>query len=106
MRSVSYCPHCGGLIRLRPDPLNLTPRQRQIYDLVKKRPRTRQQLWDVLYGDRPNDGPCEKVITVLIHNLNQQLKPYEVAIRSDTRGCYAGTYYLIDLDADAIRQSA
>jgi hypothetical protein len=89
------------------DPLELTPRQRQIYELLKVRPRTRQQLWIMLYENVPGDGPGEKIIYVLVNQLNKRLKPYGSAIRSERRGPYLGTYYLTGAEhADPVRKSA
>lgn len=105
--SLSHCPHCGVWQQQRDDPLDLTPRQRQIFDLVKKRPRSREQLWTVLYESNLNDGPTAKVIHVLIYQLNRRLRRYGMAIRCDCRGPYMGTYYLADLiNADPILESA
>ena len=86
------CNQCGQVIVPGSRQMRLTFSQRRIYNAVKKRPRTVEQLHDLLYGDDPNGGPGVRIIYVMVNQANKVLKNYGLKLRSIDRN-----YFIVEI---------
>jgi len=85
MKAFHYCQHCGNLSL--PKDVKLTPKQRQILELMLRRPQmSSEQLCGVL-SIRPN------TLHVHLSNLNRELRNHGIFVRSSTE--YSTSYRLI-----------
>lgn len=55
--------------------MKLTPIPQKIYDLVRKRPRTKTELIEQIWWVHPQDAPMPSVIKAHIWHANRVLKP-------------------------------
>lgn len=81
MEDVKRCACCGQVIPPSQTKLHLSPYQRRVYDAVRERPRSTQELRTLLYGAYAI-APGEKTIHVIVSQLNRRLKPYGVRLRN------------------------
>ena len=88
-QNIARCHACGPPILPQRDALGLTPHQQMIYNAVRLRPCTAQQLHDLLYADDANGGPDPKIIHVFVNQMNRKLRPWYFMIKA-----YNHTYYL------------
>lgn len=101
MSDVAHCAQCGRALPPPAGRLQLTPQQRYVYEAVKERPRSCEQLRIILWGISP-DAACEKAIHVVVYHLNKRLKPHGLMLRSINR-----RYYITNTpNADPIVKSA
>jgi hypothetical protein len=87
---IVRCEECGLPIPPAENTLSLTPQGKMIYHAVRTRPRTLEQLHNLLYGHDPNGGPDIKIIHVLINQANKKLKSRGLMLRAINR-----IYYLM-----------
>ena len=104
--TMEICPTCGQTI---PPRFQITGRvSRRLVEIVVKRRDgiTRGELTALLYAEDPNGGPqSENIVSVLIHNINEQLAPQGYRIRG-IRGGPGSRYYLEPLNGDTISEPA
>jgi hypothetical protein len=74
--------------------MNLTPIPQQIYDLVRRRPRTKTELIAAIWWIHPQDAPDPSTIKAHIWHANQTLRNRGEAIRS-TRGTHCEMPYRV-----------
>lgn len=89
--------------------MHLTKTQKQIYDLVKQRPRTPRELIEAIHWQHPQDMPDIFVIKAHIWHLNQKLRSQGVCIRGSWGGDTkdrGSVYELRKLDGDSISKPA
>lgn len=65
----------------------MTPIEQQIYELVRKRPRTATELMAAIWWIHPQDAPQRANIKAHVWHLNRTLKPKGEIIRA-TRGSH------------------
>lgn len=99
MDDYKCCSRCKR--PLLPRGYQLSPQQRTIYQAVKERPRTPEQLRIILWGADPNGGPGEKTIHVIINQMNHKLKDYGVKVRA-----IGHRYYIVATHGDAVLKRA
>jgi hypothetical protein len=77
------CPHCGAAIV--PERLPLTPVQRRIVDVVRRRGAiSAEDLRCAVWADDEDNGPLnDKTLRVHIHLLNQRLAGYGLCVRAN-----------------------
>jgi hypothetical protein len=69
----------------------LPPIKQRILDAVRRRPRSAEELREIVWADDPNGGPEDRrVVHVHVWQLNRLLMPYGFAIRA---GRGAGAVY-------------
>jgi|HubBroStandDraft_2_1064218.scaffolds.fasta_scaffold618831_1 hypothetical protein len=56
----------------------LTPIGQQIYDLVKRRPRTADELLALIWQIHPQDAPRRSAIKAHVWHINRRLKGYRI----------------------------
>jgi len=81
---IKRCPCCGQVVLPPPARLHLTPQQQRIWDAVKLRPRTTEELRAVLYGGYAR-APVEKAVHVVVYQLNRRLQPFGIKLRNPGR---------------------
>lgn len=60
----------------------MTPTEQLIFDAVQERPRRREELWQLIWGDDPDGGPLTpNALWMHISNLNKKLAPHAQAVR-------------------------
>lgn len=66
--------------------MRLTPTQQQIYDLVRRRPRTADEIISALWWVHPQDAPKRSCIKAHVWHLNQRLKAHGERVCGDWGG--------------------
>lgn len=66
--------------------MKLTPIPQQIYDLVRVRPRTVDELIAAIWWIHPQDAPRRSTIKAHVWHANQRLKPFNQRIVGDWGG--------------------
>jgi len=86
MMRAEICSHCGQPIP--PTGLHLPPIKQRIYDAVQRCPDiSAEELRCVVWADDPNGGPEDrKVLHVNIAQMNFQLRPHGIMVRSQGGG--------------------
>lgn len=84
MGDIKRCACCGQVIPPSHYKLRLSPYQQRIYDAVRDRPRSTDELRALLYGSYAV-APGEKTIHVIVSQLNRRLKPYGIKLRNPQR---------------------
>ena len=92
---ATRCETCGRWIPPSTRGVELAFQGRQIYLAVKKRPRSTEQLHQLLYADDPNGGANIKTIHVIVAQANRILKTRGVRLRA-----IRGIYYLVKVDEE------
>ncbi len=81
---TKVCPHCGHPMPADEVTLMLTPRQRQLYEIVRDAGIagiSARDILDKMYADEPNGGPdTANIISVFAHHANVRLKPFGLEI--------------------------
>jgi hypothetical protein len=78
---VKRCPQCGQVVLPPPARMRLSPQQQRIWDAVRERPRSTDELRALLYGSYAI-APADKTLHVVISQLNRRLRPYGVKLRN------------------------
>ena len=87
---MTTCPLCRQVIALAR--LQLPPIKQRIFETVVKHPGiAAEELRAIVWCEDPNGGPEDRrVLHVHVHQLNQLLAPYGIAVRA---GKGAGAVY-------------
>lgn len=85
------CPCCNGIGEIeQKSPVQLTPMQFRIYDIVRRSPHGIEgpQLVDRVYADRADGGPdfASRSVHVQIKNMNERLAMAQENIHASSRG--------------------
>jgi hypothetical protein len=80
------CPTCGSPIM--PEGLQLPKTKARILEAVRRRPDiSAEELRTIVWADDPAGGPEDrKVLHVHVSQLNRQLAPYGIMVRSQGGG--------------------
>ena len=73
-------------------PPRLTPVQQQIYDLVRRGPKTATELMGFIYWMHPAEAPHRSTIKANVWHMNQRLRARGECIRAE-RGRHRETPY-------------
>ncbi len=81
--SLKTCLCCGQII---PPAIVLPPIRQRIYDAVRRRPRTADELRSIAWRDDPDCGPATwKTIYAHVYLLNRSLRQHGLAVRRPWR---------------------
>ena len=79
----------------------MTPIERQIYDLVRRRPRTASELMALVWQLHPQDAPDRSNIKSHVWHMNRELRARGEMIRSVRGSHVEEPYRLLRLDDGA-----
>jgi hypothetical protein len=100
---LELCPLCMQPLLPKGDDLGLSPQQRQMYDAVKRFPKTTAELHDVLWPDEgKRRSPGDKAVHVIVNQSNERLRQHGLMLRN-----LEGKYFIVAIPhADTISKPA
>jgi hypothetical protein len=96
------CPCCGQVILDALELIHMSPMERRIYDMVRRRMPygiNAADMFAAIYANDPNGGPLDQsVLHVNVHHLNARLKPHGLVVRSSHKKGRGAPYRIYALE--------